>query len=66
LQVLDIVHEHNNNGSGETTPDIPLAILVPFNEIKEKWETFSAKELLEMEFKCVRECKVLVYLKHHF
>ena len=47
-QIMDIVHEQTINGSGEPTPNIPLARLVSFKEMEMKWDTFSVKELLEM------------------
>jgi hypothetical protein len=63
-KIMDIVHEHNNNGSGEPTPDILLARLILFKEMEEKWDTFSVKELLEMGLNCVHEAAHSLYIKH--
>jgi len=63
-QILDIVHEQTSNGSGESTPDIPLARLVPFKEMEEKWDTFSFNELVETGLNCVHEATHSLYIKH--
>ncbi len=61
---MDIVHEQSSNGSGEPTPDVLLARLVPLKEIEAKWETFTVKELLEMGLNCVHEAAHSLYVKH--
>jgi hypothetical protein len=63
-QVMDIVQEHASNGSGDPTPDVLLARLVPFKEMDEQWETFMIKELLEMGLNCVHEVAHSLYIKH--
>ncbi len=61
---MDIVHEQSSNGSGEPTPDVLLARRVPLKEMEAKWETFTVKELLEMELTCVHEAAHSLYVKH--
>ncbi len=61
---MDIVHEQSSNGSGEPTPDVLLARLVPLKEMEEKYGTFSVKELLEMGLNCVHEAEHSLYVKH--
>jgi hypothetical protein len=63
-QIMDIVHKHSSNGSGEPTPNFMLAKLVPFKEMDEKWETFIVKELLETGLNCVQEASHSLYIKH--
>jgi hypothetical protein len=63
-QIMDIVHEQARNGSGDPTPDVLLARLVPFKEMDKKWETFTIKELLEMGINCVHEAAHSLYIKH--
>jgi hypothetical protein len=62
--IMDIIHEQSSNGSEESTPDILLARHVPFKEMKEKWETFSIKQLLEMGLNCVHEATHSLYINH--
>ena len=61
---MDIVHEHASNGTGDPTPDVLLARLVPFKEMDEKLETFTIKELLEIGLICVHEATHSLYIKH--
>ena len=63
-QIMDIVHEQSSNGSGEPTPDVLLARLMPLKEMEAKWETFTMKELLEMGSNCVHEAAHSLYVKH--
>ena len=65
-QIMDTIHEQTNNGLGEPTPDIPLARLVPFKEMDEKWDIFTMKELLEMRLNCVHEAAHSMYIKHAY
>ena len=62
-QIMDIVHEQARNGSGDPTPDVLLARLVPFKEMDEKWETFTMKKLLEMGLNNVHEAAHSLYIK---
>jgi len=59
---MNIVHEQTSNGSGEPTPDVMLARLVPFKEMDEKWETIIVKELLEMGLNYVHEVAHSMYI----
>jgi hypothetical protein len=61
---MDIVHEQFSNGSGEPTPDVMLARLVPLKDMEAKWETYTVKELLEMELNCVHEAAYSLYVKY--
>jgi len=61
---MDIFHEQSSNGSREPTLDVMLARLVPFKEMKGKWEKFIVKELLEMGLNCVHEAAHPMYIKH--
>ena len=61
---MDIVYEQSKNGSGEPTPDVMLARLVPFKEMEYKWETFTVKELHEMGLSCVHEAAHSLCIKH--
>ncbi len=61
---MDIVHEQFCNGSGEPTPSVMLARLVPFKEMEQKWETFTVEEHLEMALNCVHEAAHSLYIKH--
>ncbi len=61
---MDIVHEQSSKGSGEPTPDVLLARLVPRKEMATKWEKFTAKELLEMGLNCVHEAAHSLCVKH--
>jgi hypothetical protein len=64
-QIMDIVHEQSSNGSGEPTPEVLLARLVPLKEMETKGETFTVKELLEMGLNCVHEAAhSSLYVKH--
>ncbi len=40
-----------------------LARLVPLNEMEDKWETFTLKELLEMGLNCVHEATHSLYIR---
>jgi hypothetical protein len=63
-QIMDIVHEQPSNGSGEPTPNVMLARLVPLKDMEAKWETYTVKELLEMGLNCVHEAAHSLYVKH--
>jgi hypothetical protein len=61
-QMMDIVH--GATGSGDPTPDVMLASLVPYKEMEEKWESYNMKELLDMGLNCVHEQAHSLYVKH--
>jgi len=62
-QIMDIVHEQKNNGSGVPTLDILLARFVPFKDMEDKWDTFAVKQLIEMGLNCVHEATHSLYIK---
>jgi hypothetical protein len=61
---MDIVHEQSSNGSGEPTPDVMIARLVPLKDMETKLETYTVKELLETGLNCVHEVAHSLYVKH--
>jgi hypothetical protein len=61
---MDIVREQSSNGSGEPTPYVMLARLVPLKDMETKWDTYTIKELLEMGLNCVHESAHSLYAKH--
>jgi hypothetical protein len=63
-KIMDIVHDQASNSSGELTPYVLLARLVPFKEMEEKKGTYTVKELLEMGLNCVHEAAHALYIKH--
>jgi hypothetical protein len=63
-QIMDIVHEQTSNGSGEPTPDVMLARIVPLKDIETKWDMYTVTELLEMGLNCVHEAAHSLYVKH--